>query len=835
MTELTTAEKDLIRTRPHRTKLWLSIYQPKTVFSAQVNNFGSAQGDRDIFYDGLITGSSSFVNEGMTMYVGSSAGASDKGRIRVRSISGAATGTVSVAENSYINWEDNDYLTIVSFYEIVAKYPRIIQDPGDPTKTLWYKDYDIVYTDQNTIQGAFPCMGSHFAGFIEDDGDCNVFYSASGSSHVIPGTSLSFFWTFEGSTTPSGTGAEPGYIPYTTPGHYTTSLLVSGSNGSSDLSYRHVSIYKRPETSTTDVPILKWELEKLNGSHESGGYTATIRMLQDVPETEVRDGSLVVIYADDWYGTTKQSIGGNSKNRQSIVFVGYILNGTIRFNWKSKEITFDVGSPTEMMKLSDSFSVSIEDIDDPVAEWTAKPEYYVSPWTLLVGMNVKKAIHHYLKWHSTVLYCCDFQFLGTDQLIQYFDADRESLFAAINTLMRGALYGALASDRQGNLWAETEIYTESPRNINTFLIDDEDWVGDPIIEEMLVDRVSYLESGGIVYPGFSGTTAGTSIPVLSAAPGTPPGYRGEIQRFQGLALASQSQLNTLVGSIYAYMNRKYPRIDFTMAGNYRFFDVAPQERISISIPAAKNPRQTEIAITTFPNQVSFSYDPKRESFQSKIYCSEIPTSMPGTTITIPEIPPTSNDNGIGFSIPPINIPPIVIGGGGAGDMFVPAVGGITDDTGTALIVGAFYNGTAFKQMTGGNGGICLSCPTCGLYAMNGPSGWGSFAMPAGKSAAKITPIILGWPGGTGYFPNSKIRFRFDMYVYPSSGASSSQSVVDTLEAEDGSGLVDCSSVELGLYAPQGSAIALVGMRDTANMQDNLDAFVFLFGWSVTFL
>ena len=48
----------------------------------------------------------------------------------------------------------------------------------------------------------------------------------------------------------------------------------------------------------------------------------------------VKDGALVVIFADDYYGATKQSIG-NVPNRGSIVFVGYIIDGSISVNYRN--------------------------------------------------------------------------------------------------------------------------------------------------------------------------------------------------------------------------------------------------------------------------------------------------------------------------------------------------------------------------------------------------------------------------------------------------------------------------------------------------------------------
>ena len=82
MTQVTVDQINKLRVRPHNTKLWLSIYKPPTILSAQVNDGSIAKGEREITYNNE-SGDYNDVKDGMTMYVGSSAGAMDKGKIRV--------------------------------------------------------------------------------------------------------------------------------------------------------------------------------------------------------------------------------------------------------------------------------------------------------------------------------------------------------------------------------------------------------------------------------------------------------------------------------------------------------------------------------------------------------------------------------------------------------------------------------------------------------------------------------------------------------------------------------------------------------------------------------
>src|SRR3990167_9588064 len=159
MSIVSTSELALLRERPHSTKLWLSIYKPSTVLSARVNDASIAVGEYQITYDNGV-GTWGNIRSGMTMLVGTAAGKADKGRIRVRS---ATASVITVAENSHINWADDDYLTVLAFYEIWPVYARYTLS-GDTV--TWYKDYDVAYTNQNGVGlGTIINMGSHWAGF----------------------------------------------------------------------------------------------------------------------------------------------------------------------------------------------------------------------------------------------------------------------------------------------------------------------------------------------------------------------------------------------------------------------------------------------------------------------------------------------------------------------------------------------------------------------------------------------------------------------------------------------------------------------------------------------
>lgn len=611
---LSPSDLELVRTVPQSSTLYLSIFTPNVVMSCQPTGT-LARGDRTIPFMGVTTGSYTGIESGMTLLVGTSPGSDDLGKIRIKS---ATVSEITVAENSHINWAQATHLTVLRYWELWPIYPKIISDPLDSENVIFYKDYDIPYTDQNSILGAFPCAGTHRAGFSGD----SFYYSTSGTSHLL-GSALSYSWSFEGGSITGSTSATPGYVRYDNPGSYVTRLVVTGANGSVDTTYRYVSIYERPGSSTDNLPIRKWEMDELSGSRAEGGYTTTVRVIDEILPT-IRDGDVVVIWADDWYGSQNVSLGGNSENNSSIFFVGHISNGSIRYNYQTSVTEFQVASITDIMKLSEGFSVSVESKDSP------------SKWFELLDMDGRRAIYHYLKWHTTALYFNDFQFLGTDQKIQFFDSDRGSMFDAVDNYMRGTLVGSVVADRQNKIWAEVDAkaYTNPTGSfppIQNF--SKRDWIGEPSIQRAMTAPISYLEMGGVAY---SGTTTGTFSALIGVAPGETPSTRGRVERVQGLALSSQSQLNQLVGNVFANKNTKYPIISVEARGNYAHLDIAPQTTLGMQIEPNDNNAGIRIQSPYLIDSMSWTYSNNTKLVRLDL--GALVTGEMGETITIPDVP-----------------------------------------------------------------------------------------------------------------------------------------------------------------------------------------------------
>lgn len=619
MSTLTATDIATLRKFPNEIELKLSIFRPTIVLSCQINQPTITKGARTITFNNVTSGVWTNVVGGMTMMVGTTPGGVDKGTIRVRSTTSTQ---ITVAENSGIIWADKLYLTILNFFDVVPIFPRLITDPADEENPIFYKDYDIAYTNQNAIMGTLICMGSHREAEIGADGIAKIYYTASGTYNVNDET-VTYDWRFPGSTITGSSALTPGYVNYNTPGFYVTSLTTTSPSGAVDKSYRYIIIDRESDG------VKDWQLTNMQGSRSTGGYTASITIFSSLG-FNLTPGTVMIITSKERYDTEIRNVGG-TKNQENIFFVGYVLQDSIIHNYQTGSIEFQLGTVSELMKLITGFAVSLEDSPTTPTKWYQIKE-----------LNMKKAIYHYWKWHSTVLQTTDVQFIGNDWKQQFFDTNKESIYDAIASGLKSARMGELTSDRSSKLFAEIsmEATPDAPTTyIPEMSIRRGDWMGDVAIPVQENIENAYLELGGIYYKG-GGTAEGNSVPLLACAPGDAPLNRGKHGAQTGLSLQSQTQLNNLVGDVLKWKNYPYHQIKFDLRGNFKNFDIAPLKAANIYINPEDTPKNILINDNFYPTSINYKYNAEKLSLFPTINFEPITDGPAGDTIIVPVVTPT---------------------------------------------------------------------------------------------------------------------------------------------------------------------------------------------------
>jgi hypothetical protein len=474
-------------------------------------------------------------------------------------------------------------------------------------------------------------MGGNHAGFIENAG-LQLYYSATGS-YVSDGSISSYFWLFEGGTPSFYSGATPGNVSYPSGGYFTTSLLITSNAGKTSTGTRHVLIFNPRENGAQPQPFEQWGVNNLEGSREMGGWSADLWVRDSAAQADIVDGTVVVLFTKSWEGGTETKLGAGAVGRDNILFAGYVQEGTIRRNYVDSFVEFRAVSITGRMKTLSTYAGTLESKAGP------------STWNEAAQLTPSKSVELFLKEQSTVMNIADvFPVPGSEGSLrnQYADFARGNLYESVNAFYQNAQLAQMVSDRQGRIHAEIELslqITGSRVPPTALEASRMDWRDEIRISEHQTPSYAYVELNGIQY---SGNSTGTSGPFIASAPGNPAGYFGEVMRRSGLVLDGQPYLNTKASLMYNHLNARYPRVDMPMAGDYRLIDIAPQQRILLTMSASETKRGIAWTRKSFyPQEIRYNYSPELNSLLMDVGLTEETASgavAVGRTIEYPEEP-----------------------------------------------------------------------------------------------------------------------------------------------------------------------------------------------------
>ena len=611
------AEWAIIRNPDQSTDLFLSVYEPPVVFAGRLSgtyNIG------DMFLTVYnTTGTFANIEAGQTIYFGSTEFNDDYGRARVIETSGDQ---IKIAISKAIRFQPDWFFTVRDFHEIWSVFYRSILDETTRT-TTFYKDYDIAYTDQNELFDPVVQMGGNYAGF-RPTGTFRSYFISTGS-FVLDGSLTTTIWEFPAGSVPEiYTGTTPGWVNLpNVPGHYTVKCTVNTAWGKSRTGYRHYSLYDRPGEGA-NTPILDWSLEELSGSFEEG-WVARIAIGEGADR--IKDGYLIKIFADDYFGGQRRSFGGYA-GQEHIVFVGYVDMAETQRQWGTNKTIFTIKGLTHYLKNKELYSVSLETSQD------------ASDWTQLNNMTLNKIIFHYLRWHTTVLDVADWTPFLTehaDYRDQFEDIPRGEILSGVSQVAN-RVFGRFTSDRRGRFYSETDLNMlptgTRPASIGEIL--ETDWIGTEILQEKIDKPLSEILLGGVSFD----PTNLTGSAFLSRAPGLHPGIgytgKGEVQ--DGLMLPTsdgQDAINELSGLYFAKTNNRFT-VNNQLVNNVPI-DVVPQAFYDFTMPSGTVFRGLNISSRIIPRRIILEY--KGNKLTENIEWEFESSGPPGETYIIPTEPP----------------------------------------------------------------------------------------------------------------------------------------------------------------------------------------------------
>lgn len=629
---LTSEELELLRSDGQGTKLYLAVLNPNTVYTARLSSVPSSTDN--VHTIGFTSGSGTLgdVKPGMTLYVGTTSGAHDLGMCRIRKA--PIAGTFYIGLTSEIDWQSSAYLTIVDDFDLWAKHAVI-------ESNALKMDVDVAYSDQHEDFNPVPVLGPHAVVWL-DEATVDVEFDASDS--WVPGSTISgYAWTAPGADSSSGMSTATPTITYDAPGCYRVLCTVTAANGKSTTGYRHVFVYDRDE----NPPATVFQLANCVADYDTGGWMFDLTMQAEASLSEIRDRSLVVLFAEDWYGGVKQSIGP-IEGRENIVCVGRIVGQSIRWDRETGQVHFTVQGFHHWLNQIKGFPIQLQ------------PATVAASWSQMPLMTVDRVLHHLLLWHSTVIETMDFYPSNDTRYTPDGMSMASKIWGQLVDIAFSKLLASPGVDRFGRLFVEVDpqLVPEADRDWATVMdLTDDDWVEGIDLQRVTVEDCSLIRLTTQLV-----NDSGGAQTLYSLAPGHTPLRYGEPEMLDRLLASSQAESNSLAGLVLGWRTNEFPDVPVNLAMNNRMFDLYPRQFASLEMETTDNPREVSYDGNLIPRRIALFFDAdigymhpelnfEGETFEQLSTDGDIP-DVDADDLTFPPLP----------SLPPLPDLPILIPG-----------------------------------------------------------------------------------------------------------------------------------------------------------------------------
>lgn len=608
MHTLTAPELTKLRGECH-TRVNLSALEPAVVYTCMVNQtFATGDMVAQFAFD---TGAGTLANvlPGMTVYIGSTAGAYDKGLARVRKAWDAAI--AYVGEGSEIVWADNLYITVVDEFDV---WPRHLKISGG----VVYCDYDVAAAGNADAETPFANFGGHRAGWLVGASKSFVFNAAAS---FCPGSTISTYtWSTSGGTL-SGSGSSR-TLTVTAAGTYRVTLTVTAANGKTKTGYRYVFVHD-----TAHPPIQSAALNSLSASADGGGWNAEVTRYDT---STIRPRSLYVIWADDWYNGTAGSVG--ETNNENVLFVGWADAETIKTSASGNSVSFAIRGAQHWLAQVSSYPIGFND--------TASGEV---AWEVIPTLTVDKAVGRLLSWYTTLPNCADVTLTGDTRRASQLRGEAGNLWGSISTIAHDSILAEPYCDKFGGfgLRISPSLGGAALTSICSLTkADSEEEIG---AEYAPVPPASQVNLSGVSWDG------ATSTPYFSLSNGHVYRHFGSAETLDRLLLSDQAQANALAGYVMGDKNNQFPAISIALRGNWHWLECSGQA-VDVTLSPSDNPLGREYTGQALPREIDITYSAETGAMHTRLTLAAKTDAEPATDGDIPEV-----DGGI--DLPPIPPPP----------------------------------------------------------------------------------------------------------------------------------------------------------------------------------
>lgn len=568
---LTTDQKNKLRADGHHHKFFLAVCKPSVLLSAQVNGTFS-QGAISISFDNGTAAAPSAIREGQTVKVVTTWGTFET---RLVSYSGSGSsptisGTIVVDPNAYY-WPNNGVITIEDMHD-----PRSIPPEFD-SGTGVSKKRSAAFINQTVRPGPIARMRGHQIKRLS--GGSAVFTLNGLGRAVAPGATItSHLWQCASGTIASSSSQNT-TITFTAAGGYWVYYTCTDSNSKTHTTVRYFWVFPELPETTTGAPYTDFSVGQISHSADGGG-SVSLKVDGVADFTEFRDGALVAIWCETWYGSEAGPISLITGS-ENIRFTGYIVKDTITTNHEHSSVTFEAQNIISLMKSLPMQALSIH-AEKSIQYWFQTDRRM----TLII------ILQWLLHWHSNLLTVAEWD-IPTGGLYKKLFSFNEGALGQMVADIASKFVSLVGCDKAGNIYVERNLNTQDDAGRAAAEIVSEITKADLREQWTIVYRerktVSAVKVSGFYYDG-----ANQLAPYCAIAPSRIGYTAGQSPTgHDGLVLSGQSMANLLSGRFLAIANTPIEELRCAFAGDYSAIDMFPQRWWRASFAAGDTARGIE--------------------------------------------------------------------------------------------------------------------------------------------------------------------------------------------------------------------------------------------------
>lgn len=620
----TSPELALYRSPGKATRLRAAIFQPTTIYTARINQaFPSWDGLLEITYDG---GSGTLANvlADMTLLIGTSSGAHDIGIVRIRSVDSTK---FYIGETSDVKFADNQYLTVVDDFGLWARHVRI-------SGGVVYMDGGTTFSDQHTNFDPVPIMGGNRV--LKLTGSTVSTSFNAGSSYALDSSISGYAWSAPGSSSSSGMTTSTPTITWNSVGWKKVYLTLTAANGKTFFGVRYVYIWNDAN------PPSRAQIGDCREDAEEGGWSFDITLLDDCDVDTVRDHALVILFGEDYYGSTQSNIGP-VVGCENIYGNGWIARETINWNPEQGSVRFTVHSAHYWFAQIPAYPDGVEIVARPAAAWTE-----------MRNLTVRKGLFHFLRWRITATRIMDVFLPSDTKYTKEVSSLAQNLWEQLREMAFLQIFARAGVNAQGQLFIDIhpQLVPAASRTWPTVMtITKADWVGEIDFERVTRNDVSQVNLSGVAV-----NENGRGTPYFSLSTGHTHSHYGKPEIQENLLVGSQADSNQKAGLYYGWRNNPYPDLPIVFDAAIRLIDCFPNQQCDITIDASDTPRGVEYSGGLIPKSIVLVQDPdtgyvhsevnfEAETFEAHSVNGDVPGSGEVSIPPVPPLPP----------LPPIEI------------------------------------------------------------------------------------------------------------------------------------------------------------------------------------